>query len=84
MVINNFFFQDARKQLEKFSLNFSSCDPFPSSPSTGKDTSLQFQCTNITIVNKNSPLFVGFPQHKYTHILAVQRYAKKPVTDRAP
>ena len=31
-------FEDAQKQLEKFSLNFSSCNPFLSSPSTAKDT----------------------------------------------
>ena len=30
MAINSDFFEDARKQLEKFRLNFSSCNPFPS------------------------------------------------------
>ena len=33
-----FFFEDARKQLEKFSLDFSSCQPFLSLPSAAKDT----------------------------------------------
>ena len=32
------FFEDARKQLEKLSLNFSSCNPFPSWPSAAKYT----------------------------------------------
>ena len=36
--INIDFFEDAWKQLEKFSLNFSCCDPFPSWPSAAKDT----------------------------------------------
>ena len=36
--VNLDFFEDAWKQLKKFSLNFSSCNPFPSSPSTAKDT----------------------------------------------
>ena len=31
-------FEDARKQLEKFSLNFSSCSPFLFPPSAAKDT----------------------------------------------
>ena len=35
--INIDFFDDARKQLEKFALNFSSCNPFPSKPSAAKD-----------------------------------------------
>ena len=30
--------EDAWKQLENFSLNFSSCNPFPSWPSAAKDT----------------------------------------------
>ena len=32
------FFEDAGKQREKFSLHFSSCNPFPSWPSAAKDT----------------------------------------------
>ena len=32
------FFEDVCKKLEKFSLNFSSCNPFPSWPSAAKDT----------------------------------------------
>ena len=36
--INTDFFQDAWKQLEMFSLIFSSCNPFPSWPSAAKDT----------------------------------------------
>ena len=32
------FFEDAEKRLEKFSLNFSSFNPFPSWPSAAKDT----------------------------------------------
>ena len=31
-------FEDARKQLEKFSLNFASCNLLPSSPSAVRDT----------------------------------------------
>ena len=38
-----------RKELEKFSLKFSSCNPFPSA---AKDTCYQFQCTDIEIANK--------------------------------
>ena len=33
MAINIDFFQDMRKQLEKFSLKFSGCNPFRSEPS---------------------------------------------------
>ena len=32
------FFEDAQKQLEKFGLNFSCCNPFLSWPSATKDT----------------------------------------------
>ena len=59
------FLEDARKQLEKFSLNFSSCNPFPSKPSAVKNACCQFQCSNIAIVNKIGPLFLGFLRHKY-------------------
>ena len=58
--INIKFFNDARQQLEKFSLNFSSCNPFPSWPSAAKDTWWQFQSTKMEIFNKNGPLFLGF------------------------
>ena len=37
--INIDFSEDTRKQLEKFSLNFSSCNLFPSWRSAAKDTS---------------------------------------------
>ena len=56
----DFFFHDARKQVEKFNLNFSSFNPFPSWPSVAKDTRLHFQCTNITIVDKNRKLLLFF------------------------
>ena len=49
--INIDFFDDAQKQLEKFSLNLSSCNPFPSKPSAAKNACYQFQCSNIVTVN---------------------------------
>ena len=52
------FFEDARKQLEKISLNFSTCNPFPSWPSAAKDTCYQLHCTNTAIVNKTGSLFL--------------------------
>ena len=46
-----------QKQLEKFSLKFSSFNPFPSWPSAAKDTCQQFQYANIAIVNKMGHYF---------------------------
>ena len=46
-------FEEARKWIEKSSLNFSSCNPFPSSPFVAKDTFQQIQRINVAIVNKN-------------------------------
>ena len=54
--------QNFDPKIEKFSLNFSSCNPFPSWSSAAKDTCQQFQRTNKAIVNKSRPLFVGFLQ----------------------
>ena len=75
--INANVFEDAWQQLEKFSLNFSSCNLFPSWPSVAKDTSEQFQCIHIATVNKHGPLFLGFQRHKYTFWLF------KEIRDRA-
>ena len=61
----NQFFQDAQKQLDKFGLKFSSCNPFPSGQSAAKVTCEQFQCNFMAILNKNGLLFLVFPQHKY-------------------
>ena len=47
-----------------FSLN-SSCIPFPSLQSAVKYTSWQFQCANLASVDKNVPLLLGVPRHKY-------------------
>ena len=48
MAINIGFFEGVRKQLEtEVNLFFSSCYPFPSYQSAGKDACQQFQCSNI-------------------------------------
>ena len=65
MAMNTDFLEDMQKQLEKFSQNFLSYNPFLSWPSAGKNTCYQFQHTNIAIVNKNGSLFLDAPRHKY-------------------
>ena len=51
------------KQFEKFSLNFSSCNPFPS---LAKFNCQRFQCTITATVKRNGPFFFfGSPRHKY-------------------
>ena len=79
--INIDSFEDRWKQLGKFSVNFSSCNSFPSWPSAAKDTCEKFRGTNIAIVNKNRPLFVGFLLHKYIFWLFKDMLI---IRDRAP
>ena len=55
--INFDFFDGPRKQLGKFSLNFSRCNSFPSKPFAAKDGCKLFQCSDIAIVNKNGSYF---------------------------
>ena len=82
MAIKIDFFEDVRKQVEKFSLNFfKTCNPFSSWPSSAKDICKQSQYTNKPVVNKNSPLFVGFLRHKYMFWLFKE---KLKISDRAP
>ena len=60
--INIDFFEDARKQLEKFILNFQvAFDPFPSKPSAAKVACYQFKCPNIAIVNNKWHIILRFP-----------------------
>ena len=61
-----FFFKDARKQLEKLnSSNFSVIIHFHPSHLQPDNFS-----TYISIVNKNVPLYLGFPRKKYITLIS--------------
>ena len=52
--------QDTDSELELISQFCSSFNPFPSLPSAATDDRKQFQCRNIVLNNKTTPLFWGF------------------------
>ena len=63
------------------SLNFSSCNPFPSKPSADIEGCKLFQYSDITIVNKKWNVIFKFPT-TLIDILAVQKFVE--IIDKAP
>ena len=54
------FFVEIASKLEKFSLNFSNFNPFPSLPSVATNDRKQNKRHNIVLNNKPGPLFSEF------------------------
>ena len=64
------------KQFEKFSLNFSSCNPFPS---LAKFNCQRFQCTITATVKRNGPFFFSwFPASQIYFARSACRMGRNP------
>ena len=73
------FSETKATKLEKGSLIFSRCNPFPSWPSAAQDTCFYYQSTSGIILNKSRPLFLGF--HWYEFVFRVFTVTLKMVTE---
>ena len=73
------FFETKATKLEKGSLIFSRCNPFPSWPSAAQDTYFYYQSTSGIILNKSRRLFLGF--HWYEFVFCLFTVTLKMVTE---